>query len=237
MIRKSQICNGKEDNMSEKLWKKMETRFLKQLYARNGAAEIGQLQYAMETGDGLPVDLFQTILERLTEKQYCVVEQIKKLDNTEADIVFVTTKGLERLAKKKKVSAKKVFSNHISYELKCAGCETYAEWLEKNRKRLAVENEITRMYARALADIGIIIMYKDNEEKIKETLKNALERTKARRERFPSLHIIDFTVMMAIYTQLQHLVGEDHFLTEVENAKKLIESIMPERHAAAIDFI
>lgn len=223
--------------MNEKLWKKMETRFLQKLYVKNGAAEISQLQYAMEAGDGLPVDLFQTILNRLTEKQYCIVEQIKKLDNTEADIVFVTTEGLERLAKKKKVSAKKVFSNRISYELKCAGCETYVEWLEKNRERLVLENEITRMYARALADVGIIIMYKENEEKIKEALKNALERTKARRKRFPSLYAIDFTVMMAIYTQLQHLVGEDHFLTEVENVKKLLELVMPERHAATIDFI
>lgn len=77
----------------------MVTRFLQQLYVKNGAAEISQLQYVMEAGNGLPVELFLTILNRLIEKQYCVVEPIKKLDNTEADIVFVTTEGLERLAR------------------------------------------------------------------------------------------------------------------------------------------
>lgn len=224
--------------MCGKLFKEIEIDFLNQLYLHKGAIGSSNLFYIFEESYGLKQDSFNRILNRLVEKEYCIIERIKKLDGSEDDIVFVTEKGLAGLAKKKKIDMKKVLVNRMSYELKCEGCVSFSEWLEKNRQALSLEAEITRMFARALADMGIIIMNKDDGNVIRSTLRASVDRLKGRVDSYPELNsAIEYTVILTIYNKLMELPETDKLITEAENAKKLIEPLMPGRYEEAIGFI
>lgn len=190
----------------------MELGFLNQLYIHKGAVGINDLRQILDDVYEMKEDLFNRILSRVIEKEYCITEKIRKLDDTEEDIAFITSAGLDRLAKKKKISIKKIIANKVTYDMKCEGCETFSEWLEKNREILILEADITRMLARALADMGIVIMFKDDDT-------------------------VAYAVVMAIYNKIMELVGTDKVVIEAEKAQKLIESIMPKRHEIAVDFI
>lgn len=224
--------------MSEKLWREMELGFLNQLYIHKGAVGINDLRQILDDVYEMKVDLFNRILSRVIEKEYCITEKIRKLDNTEEDIAFITSAGLDRLAKKKKISIKKIIANNVTYDMKCEGCETFSEWLEKNREILILEADITRMLARALADMGIVIMFKDDETEMRKALQEAIDRTKGRADKIPGYDdTVAYAVVMAIYNKIMELVGTDKVVVEAEKAQKLIESIMPKRHAMAVDFI
>lgn len=80
--------------------------------------------------------------------------------------------------------------NKIAYELKCEGYKTYSDWLDANRNQLALEAEITRMFARVLADMRIILMNKDKDNEIKETLQEAIARMNERAKKFQRLIIL-----------------------------------------------
>ena len=165
-------------------------------------------------------------------------EKIRKLDNTEEEVIFITYKGLEKLSEKKNFSVKKMLKNQVTYELKCEGYKTYSDWLDANRNQLALEAEVTRMFARVLADMCIILMNKDNDDEIKETLQAAVVRMNERTKRFPELNnSVAYTIVSAIYDKLLNLLGNDRYIYEVEMTVKLIESYMPERYDMAIDFI
>ena len=224
--------------MSEKMWKDIEIVFLKQMYIHKGAMEVCNLLHILEADYGLKEDLFHKILEKVTEKEYCVVEKIRKLDNTEGNIVFVTYKGLERLSEEKRIYIKKILMNQSAYELKCEGYTTYSEWLDVNRNRLVLEADISKIFAHALADMEFILMNKDNKNEIKEILQEAIERTKERAKKIPELDVsVAYTIVLAIYDKIQSLLGSEKLFDEVEVARKLIKSYMPERHAMAIEFI
>ena len=224
--------------MSTKLRNKIEIVFLNQIYVHKGAIEVRKLLRILESDYSLKEDLFNKILETVTQKEYCTVEKIRKLDDTEEEVVFVTYKGLERLSKEKNLSVKKVLKKQIAYEIKCEGYATYSDWLDANRNQLALETEITRMFARVLADMEIILMCKDNESEIKETLQEAIERMNGKAKRVPELYdSVAYSIALAIYDKLLSLVGTGNLFNEVETARKLIKSYMPKRHAIAIDFI
>lgn len=131
-----------------------------------------------------------------------------------------------------------MLKNKIAYELKCEGYKTYSDWLDANRNQLALEAEITRMFARVLADMMIILMNKDKDNEIKETLQEAIARMNERAKKIPEVNnSVAYTIVLAIYDKLLSLLGTDQLFYEAEMTGKLIESYMPERHAMAIDFI
>ena len=228
--------------MSEKLWCDIEIDFLKLIYEYKGAVGVDDLLHILESIYELKEDLFKKILERVTQKEYCIIERIRKLDDTEEEVVFVTYKGLVKLSEEKDLSVKKILKNQIAYELKCEGYKTYSDWLDVNRNRLALEAEITRMFTRmfagVLADMCIILMSPDDENEIKETLQEAIEKTNGRTRKFPELSdSVAYTIIMAIYDKLLSLIGTDKLRDEAETTRNMIASYMPERHAIAIDFI
>lgn len=224
--------------MSEKLWRDIEIDFLKLIYEYKGAVGVDDLFHILESIYELKEDLFKRILERVTQKEYCIIERIRKLDDTEEEVVFVTYKGLEELSEEKDLSVKKILKNQIAYELKCEGYKTYSDWLDVNRNRLALEAEITRMFACVLADMCIILMSPDDENEIKEMLQEAIEKTNGRTRKFPELSdSVAYTIIVAIYDKMLSLIGTDKLRDEAEATRKLIASYMPERHAIAIDFI
>ena len=172
------------------------------------------------------------------QQEYCIIEKIRKLDNTEEEVIFVTYKGLEKFLEKKKFSVKNLLKNKIAYELKCEGYKTYSDWLDANRNQLALEAEITRMFAHVLADMRIILMNKDKDNEIKETLQEAIARMNERAKKIPEVNnSVAYTIVLAIYDKLLSLLGTGQLFYEAEMTGKLIESYMPERHAMAIDFI
>lgn len=225
--------------MNEKLWEQIEIELLDMLYKQKGATEVTSLQHMFEITYEIEQSLFDMSLNKAVEKEYCIIEKIKKLNGTEESIVFLKSVGLERLAKKHKLSIKKILKNKMTYELKCEGCSSFSEWLEKNRELLSVEEETTRMFARTLGDMEIILATdKDDQEEIRKIIQEAIDRTKERSKRIEGYdNTVYSAVVMAIYEKLMELIGTDNMISEVENAKKLIETIMPSRHAAAISFI
>lgn len=144
--------------MSEKLLYEIEMAFLKQIYEHKGAIGVNELLHVFQSSYGLKEDMFNRILGVVMQKEYCIIEKIRKLDNTEEEVIFVTYKGLGKFLEKKKFSVKNLLKNKIAYELKCEGYKTYSDWLDANRNQLALEAEITRMFARVLADMRIILM-------------------------------------------------------------------------------
>lgn len=227
------------DKMDENLWKQIEIEFLDMLYKQKGAIEVYALQQIFKVTYEIDQSLFDRILNKAVENEYCIIEKIKKLNGTEEDIVFLKSAGVERLAKKRKLSIKKILKNKMTYELKCDGCSSFSEWLANNRELLSVEDETTKMFARALGDMEIILTtYKDNQKEIREIIQEAIDRTKSRSKRIDGYNnTIYYAVVMAIYEKLMELMGTDDMILEVENAKRLIESIMPSRHATSIKVI
>lgn len=224
--------------MSEKIWNDIEVDFLNKIYNYKGAVGVDDLFCMLKSNYGLKGDLFNKILGTVTQKEYCIIEKIRKLDNTEGEVIFITYKGLEKLSEKKNFSVKKTLKNQVAYELKCEGYKTYSDWLDANRNQLALEAEVTRMFARVLADMCIILMNKDNDDEIKETLQAAVAKMNERTKRFPELNnSVAYTTVSAIYDKLLNLLGNDRYIYEVEMTVKLIESYMPERYDMAIDFI
>lgn len=224
--------------MGEKLWKEIELRILNQIYENKGGMRVCDLFSVLEAGYGLSEELFDEILERLVENGDCKKENVFILNNTEMEVVFITSKGVECLGEKKDISIKKILANKITYELKCEGCATYSEWLDKNREKLVLENNITGIYANALAATGGVLLAKDDTEEINELLEIAIEKVKNRTEKYPKLrNVIDVSIVMAIYEKLLELIGKDNFVEEAKKANKLIESIMPDRHNAVDSFL
>lgn len=224
--------------MSEKLWNDIENAFLNQLYVRKGAVEVNVLQSTLGTSYGLQKDLFCKILDCTIQKEYCISEKIRKLDDAETDVVFITYKGLEELADKKKISSKKILKDRIAYELKCEGYSTYADWIAANRERLVLEHEITCMYARALADMKIMSMSWKNMKEVNEFLRESVEKTRERADEIPEIsNTVAYAVITAIYEKLQSLVGTEKLIDEAETTGKLLEYYMPSRHEMTIDFI
>ena len=224
--------------MSEKLLYEIEMAFLKQIYEHKGAIGVNELLHVFQSSYGLKEDMFNRILGVVMQQEYCIIEKIRKLDNTEEEVIFITYKGLEKLSEKKNFSVNKMLKNQVAYELKCEGYKTFSDWLDANRNQLALEAEVTRMFARVLADMCIILMNKDNDDEIKETLQAATARMSERTKRFPELNnSVAYTIVSAIYDKLLNLLGNDRYIYEVEMTVKLIESYMPERHDMAIDFI
>ena len=170
--------------MSEKLWKQMEIDFLKQICNYKGAIEVNILNCIMREIYNLSTYQIDTNIRALVDKQYIIIEKIRKLDGTESKVAFVTEKGAEILCEKKIISAKKVITNRMTYELKCDGYSSFSEWLENNRQKLVLEEEITRMFACVLADIETMIIYKDDEKEIENILNMAIERMNHRAEKF-----------------------------------------------------
>ena len=136
--------------MSEKIWNDIEVDFLNKIYNYKGAVGVDDLFHMLKSNYGLKGDLFNKILGTVTQKEYCIIEKIRKLDNTEEEVIFITYKGLEKLSEKRNFSIKKMLKNQVAYELKCEGYKTYSDWLDANRNQLALEAEITRMFARVL---------------------------------------------------------------------------------------
>lgn len=98
-------------------------------------------------------------------------------------------------------------------------------WLDANRNQLALEAEITRMFARVLADMRIILMNKDKDNEIKETLQEAIARMNVRAKKYPELNnSVAYTIVLAIYDKLLSLIGTDQLFYEAEMTGKLIES-------------
>lgn len=224
--------------MGEKLWEEIEFSILNQLYQNNGGMKIEDLKNILVACYGMSEFLLDDIINRLVEKGNCKIEKIIILDGSEKDIIFITSDGMERLTEKKKISAKKILSNKLTYELKCEGYESYSEWLEQNRSELACEAEITRMYACALADTGIVLMYKDNLEEITSHLDVAIKKTKGRTKKYPELlNMIDYAIVMSIYEKLMELIGKENLIEEAKKANKYIETIMPDRHNVVDSFL
>lgn len=225
--------------MDENLWKQIEIEFLDMLYKQKGAIEVNMLQHIFKVTYEIEQHLFNMILNKAVENEYCIIEKINNLNGTEEDIVFLKSAGLERLAKKRKLSTKKILKNKMTYELKCDGYSSFSEWLENNRELLSVEEETTKMFARALGDMEMILTtYKDNQKEIREIIQEVIDRNKSRTERIDGYNnTIYYAVVMAIYEKLMELIGTNDMIPAVENAKRLIESIMPSRHAATIKFI
>lgn len=133
---------------------------------------------------------------------------------------------------------KKVLANKISYEMKCEGCASFSEWLEKNRSMLAFEDEKTRMYATGLGNMDIILMDNGNEREIRNALQAAKERIKERTKVVPALlKSIDYSVVWAVYEKLERLVGEKNFIEEVNNTRKLMTLVLHDRYDCTIDFL
>lgn len=101
-----------------------------------------------------------------------------------------------------------------------------------------MEADTTRMLARALSDMEIVKMFKDDEREMRKTLQEAIDRTKGRSDKLPGYNdTVAYAVVMAIYNKIMELAGTDKVVVEAEKAQKLIGSLMPERHAMAINFI
>ena len=115
--------------MSEKLLYEIEMAFLKQIYEHKGAIGVNELLHIFQSSYGLKEDIFNRILGVVMQQEYCIIEKIRKLDNTEEEVIFVTYKGLEKFLEKKKFSVKNLLKNKIAYELKCEGYKTYSDWL------------------------------------------------------------------------------------------------------------
>lgn len=223
--------------MSKKIWKAIEISILKQIYACKGGVEQSNLFILLEKRYGISEKIFSDILHKLVEHGDCIIEKIIKLNKEEIDVVFVTLKGVETLGEKEDISVKKVLSNKIAYELKCEGYASYAEWLDNNREKLILEENITGMYARALGDMGCVLLM-ENIEKIKESLEVAIEQLKGRMEKTLELcNVIDVSIVIAVYEKLLDLIGRDNFVEEVKKANKLFDSIMPDRHNAVDSFL
>lgn len=223
--------------MGEKIWKEIEISILKQIYACKGGVEKNNLFIVLKKRYGISEKIFNELLHKLVEYGDCKIEKICRLNKEEIEVVFVTFKGVETLGEKEDISAKKVLSNKIAYELKCEGCASYSEWLDKNREKLVFENNITKMYARALADTGCVLLAEDTEE-IKGCLEAAVEKLNGRMEKSPELcNVIDVSIVMAVYEKLLELIGKDNFVEEVKKASKLFESIMSDRRNAVDSFL
>ena len=88
--------------MSEKLLYEIEIAFLKQIYEHKGAIGVNELLHVFQSSYGLKEDMFNRILGVVMQQEYCIIEKIRKLDNTEEEVIFVTYKGLEKFLEKKK---------------------------------------------------------------------------------------------------------------------------------------
>lgn len=224
--------------MGKKMWEQMETEFLHRIYAQGSAVGTDLLLRVVESSYGMRTDMSEKILDRLLEKEYCVVERIRKLNDTEEDIIFLTLRGVEKLVEENDIPVMKIFAKQIAYELKCMGCASYSEWLDQNREKLLLERTITSVYARALADMEIILMYKDDKVETKENLQVAIERTEEYAKQLPAFkNTVAYVVVMAIYNKMLDLLETDILLDEVEDAKKLIDSFVAERRKTEICFI
>ena len=68
--------------MSEKIWNDIEVDFLNKIYNYKGAVGVDDLFHMLKSSYGLKGDLFNKILGTVTQKEYCIIEKIRKLDNT-----------------------------------------------------------------------------------------------------------------------------------------------------------
>ena len=75
--------------MNEKIWNDIEVDFLNKIYNYKGAVGVDDLFHMLKSSYGLKGDLFNKILGMIMQKEYCIIEKIRKLDNAEEEIIFV----------------------------------------------------------------------------------------------------------------------------------------------------
>lgn len=141
--------------MSERAMDEIKLNILEQIYNHNGGIELKVLFGILETSYGISEKTFNNIASQLVADNNCVIERIMNLDKDEVNIIFMTSKGLERLEETKKIDIKQIFAKKLTYEMKCEGCKSYSEWVENNRSNLEMEKNITHMYARLLVDMSL----------------------------------------------------------------------------------
>lgn len=72
--------------MSGKIWHDIEIDFLKQIYQHKGAIGVNDLLHILKSSYCIKEDLYNKILGMVTQKEYCIIEKIRKLDDTCCDI-------------------------------------------------------------------------------------------------------------------------------------------------------
>ena len=87
--------------MSDFFGKEIGYDLLKQIYLYKGGVEVEILRGVINATYELSEDMFDGVFGWLVEKEYCVVESIKKLNDSTEKVVFITMKGLEQLAQKR----------------------------------------------------------------------------------------------------------------------------------------
>ena len=76
---------------------------------------------------------------------------------------------------------------------------------------------------------------KDETSSIFET---AINREKDRVKKIPKIqNTIDYAIVMAIYEKSIKLIGKDNLVYEAKKMRRIVESIMPDRHSLLESFL
>lgn len=224
--------------MSERAMDEIKSNILEQIYNHNGGIELKVLFGILETSYGISEKTFDNIASQLVADNICIIERIVNLDKDEVTIIFMTSKGLERLEETKKIDVKQIFTKKLTYEMKCEGCKSYSEWIENNRSNLEMEKNITRMYARLLVDMSIVSSSDIDKDETSGIFETAINREKDRVKKVPKIqNTIDYAVVMAIYEKSIKLIGKDNLVYEAKKMRRIVESIMSDRHSLLESFL
>lgn len=224
--------------MSERAMDEIKSNILEQIYNHNGGIELKVLFGILESSYGISEKTFNNIVSQLVEDNICIIERIVNLDKDEVTIIFMTSKGLERLEETKKIDVKQIFTKKLTYEMKCEGCKSYSEWVENNRSNLEMEKNITRMYTRLLVDMSIVSSSDIDKDETSGIFEMAINREKDRVKKVPKIqNTIDYAVVMAIYEKSIELLEKDNLVYEAKKMRRIVESIMPDRHSLLESFL
>jgi hypothetical protein len=224
--------------MSERAMDEIKSNILEQIYNHNGGIELKVLFGILETSYGISEKTFDNIASQLVADNICIIERIVNLDKDEVTIIFMTSKGLERLEETKKIDVKQIFTKKLTYEMKCEGCKSYSEWIENIRSNLEMEKNITRMYARLLVDMSIVSSSDIDKDETSSIFETAINREKDRVKKVPKIqNTIDYAVVMAIYEKSIKLIGKDNLVYEAKKMRRIVESIMLDRHSLLESFL
>lgn len=81
----------------------------------------------------------------------------------------------------------------------------------------------------------IVNLDKDETSSIFET---AINREKDRVKKIPKIqNTIDYAIVMAIYEKSIKLIGKDNLVYEAKKMRRIVESIMPDRHSLLESFL
>ncbi len=81
----------------------------------------------------------------------------------------------------------------------------------------------------------IVNLDKDETSSIFET---AINREKDRVKKIPKIqNTIDYAIVMAIYEKSIKLIGKDNLVYETKKMRRIVESIMPDRHSLLESFL